>query len=149
MDQLTYRGAASSTLVDQHIGERIRQRRTLLGFTQEQLADALNISYQQVQKYETGANRVSASRLFQIALRLDTEVGFFFDGLFFGDNEDDDVLGPASSRAIIDLVRSFQRIDDDETRASLVALVKTMANRDEADVHAPKRRNGHRSAEAP
>src|SRR5215475_15467261 len=70
-----------SRRVDDHVGSRIRLRRTLLGMTQEQLAGALGISYQQIQKYETGANRVSAGRLFEIGQRMDVEVGYFFEGL--------------------------------------------------------------------
>lgn len=70
-----------SCRVDDHVGARIRLRRTLLGMTQEQLAVALSISYQQIQKYETGANRVSAGRLFEIGQRLGVNVSFFFEGL--------------------------------------------------------------------
>ena len=67
--------------VDDHVGERIRERRTMMGLTQEHLAKALDISYQQVQKYETGANRVSAGRLFEIAKRLEVDVAYFFENL--------------------------------------------------------------------
>ena len=63
--------------VDAHVGGRIRDRRTVLGLTQEHLANALNISYQQVQKYETGANRVSAGRLYAVSNFLQSEVRFF------------------------------------------------------------------------
>ncbi len=67
--------------VDVHVGKRIRHRRWLLGMTQQQLADAVGIKFQQIQKYETGMNRVSASRLWDIASTLDVPVGFFFEGL--------------------------------------------------------------------
>src|ERR671914_368567 len=67
--------------IDQHVGERIRARRAELGLTQEQLAQALQVSYQQVQKYETGANRISAGRIFEISRKLDVTVGYFFEGL--------------------------------------------------------------------
>lgn len=118
-----------ATDIDQHVGERIRQRRILLGYTQEQLAEALNISYQQVQKYETGANRVSAGRLFQISKHLDVSVAHFFDGI--GDElagEGPSVAGDSSYRRIIELVRHFQSIDDPAIRNSVLALVKTLAN---------------------
>ncbi|MGF1463654.1 MAG: helix-turn-helix domain-containing protein [Maricaulaceae bacterium] len=128
MDQINVRGARLAYIVDQHVGERIRQRRTLLGFTQEQLAEALDISYQQIQKYETGSNRVSAGRLFQIARRLEVEVGYFFDGL--------ETVGPnrsmphgGSNRAVIELVRNFNDITDAIMRASVANLVKTLAER--------------------
>jgi transcriptional regulator with XRE-family HTH domain len=67
--------------VDIHVGKRIRHRRWMLGMTQQQLADAVGIKFQQIQKYETGMNRVSASRLWDIATTLDVTIGFFFQGL--------------------------------------------------------------------
>jgi transcriptional regulator with XRE-family HTH domain len=67
--------------VDVHVGKRIRHRRWLLGMTQQQLAEQVGIKFQQIQKYETGANRVSASRLWDIADRLGVPVSFFFEGL--------------------------------------------------------------------
>lgn len=122
----------SSTQIDRHIGERIRERRTLLGFTQETLAEILGISYQQVQKYETGANRVTAGRLFQIAQCLDCNVAIFFDGLGTTTQQTkqgthDQTLS-VSSRAVIELVRSFQAIPSEATRAALVNLARTMSN---------------------
>ena len=67
--------------VDVHVGKRIRQRRWLTGMTQQKLAELVGIKFQQIQKYETGANRVSASRLWDIADALSVPVGFFFEGL--------------------------------------------------------------------
>ena len=67
--------------VDQHVGQQMRHRRWMIGMTQQQLADAVGIRFQQIQKYETGANRVSASRLWDIAAAMDVSVGFFFEGL--------------------------------------------------------------------
>ena len=67
--------------VDVHVGKRIRHRRWLVGMTQQQLAAAVGIKFQQIQKYETGANRVSASRLWDIAAALDVQVSFFFEGI--------------------------------------------------------------------
>jgi transcriptional regulator with XRE-family HTH domain len=112
--------------VDAYVGERIRDRRTSLGLTQEHLANALHISYQQVQKYETGANRVSAGRLYEMARILDTEIGFFFDGL----REESDVQPldhGGKNRATIELVRNFTTIEDTDVRAALSGLVKTIA----------------------
>jgi transcriptional regulator with XRE-family HTH domain len=74
MDNLTAPPTKLNRRVDDYVGTRIRLRRTLLGLTQEELAAALSISYQQIKKYETGANRVSAGRLFQIAQRLGIDV---------------------------------------------------------------------------
>ncbi len=128
MDQISIQGARLAFLVDRHVGERIRSRRTLLGFTQEQLAEALDISYQQIQKYETGANRVSAGRLFQIAQKLGVDGGYFFDGLNgLGDG------GPSMphggvNRIVIELVRNFNEIDDPVVRQSVANLVKSLAS---------------------
>ena len=111
--------------VDDHVGSRIRMRRTLLGMTQEQLAAALNISYQQIQKYETGTNRVSAGRLFEIAERMGVGVSFFFEGL-------DPNMMPKGmphggrNRVAIDLVRNFLEIADEDQRTALANLVKTL-----------------------
>ncbi|WP_439634996.1 helix-turn-helix domain-containing protein [Oceanicaulis sp.] len=71
--------------IDAHVGQRIRFRRKLLQMTQEKLAQAVGIRFQQIQKYETGANRVSASRLFEIAEALDVPVQYFYEGLEGGD----------------------------------------------------------------
>jgi transcriptional regulator with XRE-family HTH domain len=114
--------------IDAHVGERIRLRRTELGLTQEQLAAALDVSYQQVQKYETGANRASAGRIFEIARALGVDVGYFFDGL------SDDGSGlplehGGRQRSAIELVRKFGQIDDPELRAAIAGLVKTIVDR--------------------
>ena len=73
--------ARRSSDVDDHVGRRLRARRTELGISQEKLADALGISFQQVQKYEIGSNRVSASRLWGVAKALEVDVGYFFEGI--------------------------------------------------------------------
>lgn len=121
----------SSTQIDRHIGERIRRRRTLLGLTQEQLADALGISYQQVQKYETGANRVTAGRLFQIGQSLQCDVAFFYQDL--AETPADPAQATqggvdVSSRAVIELVRNFQAIESEALRSSLLNLARNIAS---------------------
>ena len=67
--------------IDVHVGQRIRHRRWMVGMTQQQLGDAVGIKFQQIQKYETGTNRVSASRLWDIAQTLDVQISFFFEGM--------------------------------------------------------------------
>ncbi len=142
MDQLSFSGGRLAVVVDQHVGERIRQRRTLLGFTQEQLAEALQISYQQIQKYETGANRVSAGRLYQIARRLDVDVSHFFSGLdALGHSEEAPRQG-SSSRAVIDLVRHFQQIDDQGVRAAVLSLVKNLSSAGREEARSTEDANG-------
>lgn len=73
--------ARSSNSLDQHIGKRIRERRTEIGLSQDALAKCLGVSFQQVQKYESGANRIAASRLYILAKTLDVDLSFFFKGL--------------------------------------------------------------------
>ena len=114
--------------VDEHVGERIRSRRAELGLTQEQLASALGISYQQVQKYETGANRVSAGRLYEVAMRLGMDVSYFFEGL-----EPTSMSEPlehgGKHRSTIEMVRNFGEIEDPAIRASVTGLIKSLAGK--------------------
>lgn len=110
--------------VDSHVGGCIRKRRTLLGLTQEQLASALNISYQQVQKYETGANRVSAGRLYQISQELSVEVGYFFEGLETAEVEP--MPHGGRNRPTIELAKNFSEIDNPSVRAAVSNLVRTL-----------------------
>nr|WP_070959071.1 helix-turn-helix transcriptional regulator [Hyphomonas sp. Mor2] len=113
--------------VDRLVGDRIRRRRILMGLTQDQLGEALGISYQQVQKYETGANRVSAGRLYLIGQCLEVAPGWFFDPAKSDASSDDfDELG--SSRLLMEFVRSFARIEDERVKSLLVSLVKAMAD---------------------
>jgi transcriptional regulator with XRE-family HTH domain len=117
--------------IDAHVGERIRLRRTELGLTQEQLAAALEVSYQQIQKYETGANRVSAGRILEIARKLGVDVGYFFEGV----SDDDEPGSPLElehggrQRSAIELVRKFGQIKDPQVRAAIAGLVKTIVDR--------------------
>ena len=106
--------------VDVHVGKRIRQRRWMIGMTQQQLAEQVGIKFQQIQKYETGANRVSASRLWDIADALDVPVNFFFEGLQAAEREDDaaetvpaDLMG---DKEAMDLVRSYYAIPENQRR---------------------------------
>lgn len=114
--------------LDRRIGERIRLRRTELGLTQEQLASALGISYQQIQKYENGVNRISASRLAEIAQRLEVPIGWFVDEPEEG--EPGDPAKPlARARGVLELARGFGALRTQAVRSALVALVRTLAER--------------------
>ena len=117
--------------IDQHVGERIRLRRTERGLTQEQLAEALDVSYQQVQKYETGANRISAGRIYQISRKLDVSVGYFFEGL---DGNQESPAAPREhggrQRSASELVRKVAQIQNPEVRAAIAGLVKTIVERE-------------------
>ncbi|WP_299862100.1 helix-turn-helix transcriptional regulator [uncultured Roseobacter sp.] len=107
-------------VVDVHVGKRIRQRRWLVGMTQQKLAECVGIKFQQIQKYETGANRVSASRLWDIADALEVDVAFFFEGLKSDaeslaeqDSIPADMMG---DKEAMDLVRSYYAIPENQRR---------------------------------
>jgi|UniRef100_A0A8J4M6F0 transcriptional regulator with XRE-family HTH domain len=129
--------------IDIHVGARIRLRRTLLGMSQERLGDALGLTFQQVQKYERGANRVGASRLFDLARVLDVPISFFFDdmpeplattysspaarrALGFAEAQEgfgDDTM---SRRETLELVRAYYRITDPAVRKRVFELIKSL-----------------------
>jgi len=109
--------------VDVHVGQRIRHRRWLVGVTQQQLAEKVGIKFQQIQKYETGANRVSASRLWDIGEALEVDVSFFFSGM---DEQADTAQDTDIERKVpadimndkeaLDLVRSYYSIPEEQRR---------------------------------
>ena len=107
--------------VDVHVGKRIRHRRWMVGMTQQQLAEKVGIKFQQIQKYETGMNRVSASRLWDISFALGVTVSFFFEGLEQqedGENSaeaavPDDIL---ADKEALELVRSYYAIPENQRR---------------------------------
>src|SRR3954462_8373266 len=131
--------------IDVHVGGRVRLRRTLLGMSQEKLGDALGLTFQQVQKYERGVNRIGASRLFDLSRVLDVPIGFFFDDMpdalgggvagslprraalgGFADAQDsfdDDTL---HRRETLELVRAYYRITDPAVRKRVFDLIKSM-----------------------
>lgn len=126
--------------VDVHVGNRARQRRTLVGLSQMAVADALDLTFQQLQKYEHGANRISSSRLYQLAQIFDVPVSFFFDEMppeltnRSGTTEDARPSEQATDdhdklvkRETLELVRAYFRIKDLKARAQLMSLVKAIA----------------------
>jgi len=117
--------------VDVHVGARLRQRRTLLGMSQEKLAAAFGVSFQQIQKYERGANRVSASRLHQLTRILNVPVGYFFEGM--ADTPQNGATAHlandgemVASRETLELVRAYYRIEDPTVRRRLVDLLRSL-----------------------
>jgi transcriptional regulator with XRE-family HTH domain len=122
--------------IDKHVGSRVRMRRMMLGMSQEKLGDALQLTFQQVQKYEKGANRIGASRLQQIAQILQVSVSFFFEGAPVS-GEVVGGLGEAPSPSYISdflatsdglaLTRAFMNIKDSKLRRRIVDLVEQMA----------------------
>ncbi len=126
--------------VDVHVGSRLRQRRTLMGMSQEKLADAIGLTFQQVQKYERGANRIGASRLHQLARVLDVPVSYFFEDLApnrppvdgaaqqgFAEDPPPFEHDPMSRRETLELVRAYYRIPDEKVRKRVFELVKSIA----------------------
>ncbi|WP_416900332.1 MAG: helix-turn-helix domain-containing protein [Minwuia sp.] len=126
--------------VDIHVGSRVRLCRTLKGLSQQKLAQALGLTFQQVQKYERGANRIGASRLFELSQILEVPPSFFFEGA-------DEAIGDGSAasglseggqapfdteqlfrREILELVRAYDRIPEPTVRKRLFELVKAIAN---------------------
>ena len=103
--------------VDVHVGQRVRQRRWMVGMTQQQLGNKVGIKFQQIQKYETGTNRISASRLWDIAAALDVPVSFFFEGLA---GEHAGIDGPSgdimTDKEALDLVRAYYAIPETQRR---------------------------------
>ena len=122
----------SPNQIDKHIGSRVRARRIMLGMSQEKLADALGLTFQQVQKYEKGVNRIGASRLLHIAGILDVSIEFFFEGLpglRAGGFSDDSLVADFLTRPESDrLVRGFLRLKDDEARRKVADLVDWLAS---------------------
>lgn len=119
--------------VDTHVGARLRLRRTLLGLSQTELAKAVGLTFQQVQKYESGANRISASRLYHIAEALDVPVSFFFDdiprtGATVGLHDEPAAFVSAETgREGLEMMRNYHRITDEAIRRSVYDLTKSLA----------------------
>jgi len=123
--------------IDQHVGARMRVRRKLLAMGQDHLAEALGLTFQQVQKYERGENRISASKLHQIATILRVDVAYFFDGLPDPlESRSPDDAGPQADRVVqtfletaegLQLAELFPRIGPSRVRRQLVDLVRVMA----------------------
>ncbi len=114
--------------VDVHVGQRIRQRRWMLGMTQQHLADKVGIKFQQIQKYETGANRVSSSRLWDIAAVLEVPVSFFFEGLEGQASDNSEARGDIlTDKEALDLVRAYYAIPEMQRRR-LFDLARVLSN---------------------
>ena len=118
--------------IDVYVGKRVRLRRMMLGISQEKLGDAIGVAFQQLQKYEKGRNRISASRLLGIARELNVPIDFFFEELQETKRPDNrssqSVIDFLSSAEGLDLNKHFIQINDLATKRRLVGLVKQIAN---------------------
>lgn len=126
--------------IDRHVGSRVRMRRVLIGMSQERLGEALGLTFQQVQKYEKGTNRIGASRLQQISTILDAPVSFFFEGAPGADPSANGLQDSASSAYVVDFLstteglqlnKAFVQIKDPKVRRKIVELVSSLGG--EAD----------------
>lgn len=125
--------------IDKHVGSRVRMRRVLIGMSQEKLGEALSLTFQQVQKYEKGTNRIGASRLQQISSILDVPVSFFFDGAP-GADAHDGMAEANSSAYVVDFLstteglqlnKAFVQIKDPKIRRKIVELVSALSSEQE------------------
>ncbi len=128
--------------IDKHVGERVRMRRMLLGMSQERLGEQLGLTFQQVQKYEKGVNRIGASRLFDLAQVLSVPIQYFYENMSaavsgiavapgLADNAGEPYVADfLSSRDNVELHKAFARITDPRVRRSIVDMVRSIAGED-------------------
>ena len=112
---------------DKHVGSRIRERRIMLGLSQQQMADLIGVTYQQAHKYERGINRISAGRLYEITRVLNVAITYFFEGLDLG--EDEGALNPRQ-RMCLELARNFTSITNERHPEALSQLARALAAED-------------------
>lgn len=124
---------------DIHVGKRLRLRRTLLGMSQEKLGVAVGLTFQQVQKYERGTNRIGASRLYELSKVLGVPVNYFFEEMpeadvpvasGLDDSAVDFIGGPTVKRETLELVRIYNSVNDSELRHNILNLVRTITKQD-------------------
>jgi transcriptional regulator with XRE-family HTH domain len=121
--------------IDLHLGRRLRRRRRLLGLTQQQLAVQVGIRFQQIQKYECGANRISAARLWELAEALETQVSYFYDGLAEALERHEDATAKTaegfSRKETLDLIQAYYQLDE-RPRRRLLDLARSLHTDSEA-----------------
>lgn len=125
--------------VDVHVGSRVRYRRMIIGMSQEKLGEKMNLTFQQIQKYEKGTNRIGASRLFQLSKILDVPVGYFFEDAFANSapanalqglhepEQEGFLLEFLNSREGLDLNKAFAKIQDPKVRRRVIELVRALS----------------------
>jgi transcriptional regulator with XRE-family HTH domain len=120
-------GRSRAQDVDRHVGARMRERRIMLGLTQQQMAELIGVTYQQAHKYEKGINRVAAGRLHNIAQALGVEVGYFFDGL----NSDKAFRATPQQRMLLELARNFISISTRRHQEAICSLARALSDPDQ------------------
>ena len=122
-------GRARPQDVDRYVGARIRERRILLGLTQQQMTELIGVTYQQAHKYEKDLNRVAAGRLYSIARALGVDVSYFYEGLQTAGG----FMPSPSQRLLLDLARNFLNIPDPSHREAVAALARGLAAGENGD----------------
>ena len=145
MNKKDIKKKGSAEPIDKHVGKRLRVRRSLLGLSQEKLAEQVGVTFQQIQKYERGTNRVSSSRLYQFSIILGVPIDYFFDEMdkaiepestlgmsdnsqeSFGTDDAEDIM---QNKETIKLVRTYYKIKDKNARQDILKLMNTLAKTD-------------------
>ncbi len=139
------RGSTAYNPIDVHVGARLRARRTLLGLSQTALGEVMGLSFQQMQKYERGSNRISASRLYEVSKLLDVDISYFFDEMDRNTKSESPARlsrqkpkrsprrppkseDPLHKRETLELVRAYYRITDPKIRGHIRKLIQTTAS---------------------
>jgi transcriptional regulator with XRE-family HTH domain len=117
-------GRSRAQDIDRYVGARMRERRIMLGLTQQQMAELIGVTYQQAHKYEKGINRIASGRLFTIAQALGVDVGYFFDGM---DNERSFKPTP-QQRMLLELARNFISMPSRKHQEAICSLARALAN---------------------
>ncbi len=117
------RGRARPQDIDRHVGGRMRERRIMLGLTQQQMADLIGVTYQQAHKYEKGINRIAAGRLYQVARALGVEVSFFFEGIDTGE----EFKPTPQQRMLLELARNFISLPNRRHQDAVCMLARALA----------------------
>lgn len=131
LEGATSDGIRATSEVDVHIGSRVKQRRVQLDISQQKLSDAIGVTFQQLQKYESGQNRISASRLFQLSKSLEVPISYFFEGLSRAAAPSEhraDLATLFSTRDGISLADAFLRIESAAARRAVVKLAASVAD---------------------
>jgi transcriptional regulator with XRE-family HTH domain len=116
--------------IDRHVGTRMRERRIMLGLTQQQMAELIGVTYQQAHKYEKGINRIAAGRLSTIAQALGVEVGYFYEGM---SQTPETVTATPQQRLLLELARSFIALPSRKHQEAICILARSLANHDLGD----------------
>lgn len=132
--------------VDVYVGNKLRSRRIMLGLSQEFVGRAIGVSFQQIQKYERGINRMGSSRLYDFSKILKTSISYFFEGYEYGDSDGPGYIAgladeadkfeqeAMASRETIELIRAYYSIRDEKTRKRFLELIKSVAESEHADI---------------